>query len=332
MYSIIISLFFKLTKFKSKTEATMNKTDEIIEEIKKVIHGKDEIIKLTLSAILAGGHILLEDIPGVGKTTMAVAFSRTMNLDYKRMQFTPDVLPSDLVGFNMYDKSLGEFRFQPGAVYTNLFLADEINRTSPKTQSALLEVMEEKKASIEGVTRELEAPFFVIATQNPFGSSGTQRLPESQLDRFMICLSIGYPDSTNAVMILKGNSAKDLNTVNKILEKEELIQLQTQAENVHVEDVLYEYIVALTEQTRNSEIYELGLSPRGSLALLRMSKAYALIRGRDYLTPDDVLDTFLPVSIHRVKLSSKAKASGMILSETLINTAKSITIPNINLK
>ena len=303
------------------------KSDLIINEIKKVIYGKDNVIKMTLAAILAGGHVLLEDIPGVGKTTLAMAFAKSLSMDYKRMQFTPDVLPSDLIGFSMYDKSTEQFRFQEGAVYTNLFLADEINRTSPKTQSALLEVMEEGKATVEGVTRNLPNPFFVIATQNPFGSSGTQRLPESQLDRFMVCLSIGYPDSYNAAMILKGNSSHDLNTINAIVSKEELIELQNTVANIHVDESLYDYIVDITESTRRSDIFDLGLSPRGSLALLRMSRAYAYLSGRDYITPEDIKAVFLPVSIHRVKLSGKSKAAGMSLEMCLQNIASSVSVP-----
>lgn len=306
------------------------KVDLITKEVKKIIQGKDNVIKMTLAAILAGGHVLLEDIPGVGKTTMAMSFARALSMDYKRMQFTPDVLPSDLVGFNMYDKNLGEFRFQPGSVYTNLFLADEINRTSPKTQSALLEVMEEGKATVEGVTRELPNPFFVIATQNPFGSSGTQRLPESQLDRFIICESIGYPDTLSATAILKGNSEKDLGSIVPIINKEELLEMQKAVNNMHVDECLYDYIVEITEGTRRYDVFDLGLSPRGSIALLKMSKAYAYIQGRDYVTPDDVKAVYLPVSLHRVKLSSKSKAAGLPLEAALMNVLAAVNIPKID--
>lgn len=309
-----------------------NKVDLITKEVKKIIQGKDNVIKMTLAAILAGGHVLLEDIPGVGKTTMAMSFARALSMDYKRMQFTPDVLPSDLVGFNMYDKNLGEFRFQPGSVYTNLFLADEINRTSPKTQSALLEVMEEGKATVEGITRELPNPFFVIATQNPFGSSGTQRLPESQLDRFIICESIGYPDTLSATQILKGSSDKNLDDIVSIINREELIAMQKEVNDMHVDECLYDYIVEITEGTRRYDVFDLGLSPRGSIALLKMSKAYAYIQGRDYVTPDDVKAVYLPVSLHRVKLSSKSKASGLPLEAALMNVLASIDVPKIDFK
>ncbi len=303
-----------------------NVTD-VKNEIKKVIHGKDSVIEMLLSAILAGGHVLLEDIPGVGKTTMAMAFARSLSLEYKRVQFTPDVLPSDLSGFNMYDKSSGEFRFVPGSVYTNLLLADEINRTSPKTQSALLEVMEEKKATVEGSTRELPSPFFVIATQNPFGSSGTQRLPESQLDRFMICLSMGYPDFDSAIEILKGDSSKDLKTVNQVVNREELLHMQQETENVFVDDSVYAYIVKLTEKTRNEDIFDLGISPRGSIALLKMAKAYAYINERNYVTPDDIKAVIMPVCLHRVKLSAKSKASGLTPYNAINNVLSEVCAP-----
>lgn len=302
-------------------------SNTIIEQVTKVIHGKDHIVKMTLSAIFAGGHVLLEDIPGVGKTTMAMAFAKTLSMDYKRVQFTPDVLPGDLVGFNMYDKSSGEFKFVPGSVYTNLLLADEINRTSPKTQSALLEVMEEKKATVEGVTRKLEMPFFVIATQNPFGSSGTQKLPESQLDRFMVCLSIGYPDSESAITILKGNSSKDIENVTSVIDKETLISIQNEVENLHVDDSIYKFIVEITEKTRDANIFDLGLSPRGSIALLKMSKAYAYVSGRDYVTPDDVTTVLDPVAIHRLRLSGKSKAAGLTCENALRNILSETSAP-----
>lgn len=305
-------------------------TDNIVNEVKKVIQGKDNIIKMTLATVLAKGHVLLEDIPGVGKTTMALAFAKTMSLDYRRMQFTPDVLPSDLVGFNMYDKNAGEFRFVKGAVHTNLLLADEINRTSPKTQSALLEVMEEGKATVEGVTYDLPSPFFVIATENPYGSSGTQKLPESQLDRFMVCLSIGYPDSDSAVDILKGHSAVSLDTVLPVAKLEDIASMQKEVAKINVDDSLYNYIVTLTEETRNPQFFSLGLSPRGSLALLNLSKAIAFLNNRDYLMPEDIQDAFLPVAKHRVVISSKQKAAGQNTEELLKALLKQVSVPKID--
>ena len=306
------------------------RVNEIINEIKKVIHGKDDVIEMMLKGLLAGGHILLEDIPGVGKTTLALALSKAMSLSYGRVQFTPDVLPSDILGFNMYDRSSGEFRFVEGAVYTNLFLADEINRTSPKTQSALLEVMEEGRATVEGTTRRMPAPFFVIATENPYGSSGTQRLPDSQLDRFMICLTMGYPDRNSAIEILKGNSKSDIEDVNAVIDSEGMIAMQQEVERVHVDESLYDYTVRLCEQTRDGRFFELGLSPRGNIALIRMAKANAYAGGRDYVIPEDIHDVFIPVSIHRLHLNPSARASGTDVSKALRTILEDVYIPKIN--
>ena len=305
-------------------------TNQIINEIKKVIHGKDDVIKSVLETILAGGHVLLEDIPGVGKTTLAVAFSQALSLSYSRVQFTPDVLPSDLLGFNLYDKKTGSFRFTEGSIYTNLFLADEINRTSPKTQSALLEVMEERHVTVEGELREIPSPFFVIATQNPFGSSGTQKLPESQLDRFMTCLTVGYPEHDAAIDILKGDSLIDLNDIQAIIDSDKLISMQKDVQDIHVDESIYDYIVSVTEATRQDPHYMLGLSPRGSIALLKMSKANAYLNGRSFIIPEDIEDIFLSVSIHRIKLTSQSIAAGDDLNMTLLNTLRSVPQPKVN--
>ncbi|MBR3525918.1 MAG: MoxR family ATPase [Lachnospiraceae bacterium] len=301
----------------------------VMTEIKKVIHGKDDVIRLTLCAILAGGHVLLEDIPGVGKTTLAVAISRALSMQYRRVQFTPDVLPGDLLGFSLYDRESGSFRFQEGAIYTNLFLADEINRTSPKTQSALLEVMEERHATVEGQTRELPSPFFVLATQNPFGSSGTQKLPESQLDRFMICLSMGYPAFDDAVAVLKGDSSLDLEEVRAVIGVEELLQMQKTVHDLYADEAIYEYIVSLTEQTRDSRYFSLGLSPRGSIALMRMARAMAFVSGRNYVIPEDIHDIFHAVSGHRVHMNARTKAEGELLSDLLSRVLRQVPVPRV---
>lgn len=293
------------------------KIEAVTKQIGQVIKGKDDIIYKLLSAIIAGGHILLEDIPGVGKTTLAVTVSRTMSLKYKRMQFTPDVLPSDLIGFNLYNNQTGSFEYKEGAVFCNLFLADEINRTSPKTQSALLEVMEEAKATVDGVTRTLPSPFIVIATQNPFGSSGTQKLPESQLDRFMIRLSMGYPDHDNAVAILKGNVGDVLNSLTGLLEENDVASMQQEAKKIFVHDSIYDYIVRLTEATRNETYFSLGLSPRASLSLLKMAQATAFIENCNYVLPEHVQSIFNDVSSHRLVLSSKAKMNGYTLETAM---------------
>ena len=297
------------------------------ETIKTAIHGKDDVINMVLCAVFAKGHILLEDIPGVGKTTLVTALAKVMNLDYKRMQFTPDVLPSDVSGFTMFDKTKNEFTFKEGAVYTNLFLADEINRTSPKTQSALLEVMEEGHATVDGVTRYLPTPFMVIATQNPIGASGTQKLPESQLDRFMVRLSMGYPSHESAVTILKGDSHKTIEKMERIISREDILNYQNEVENVKIKDSLYDYAVSLTEATRNTDTFSLGLSPRGSIALIRMTKAHAFLSGRDYVIPEDFKAVFYAIGNHRVILSTKAKACGMNTESALDLAFDSVKVP-----
>ncbi|MDY5578167.1 MAG: MoxR family ATPase [Lachnospiraceae bacterium] len=299
----------------------------INEEINQIVRGKDELIKKVLAAIFCGGNILLEDIPGVGKTTLALAISRVMNLDYKRIQFTPDVLPSDITGFSMYNNKTNEFEYKEGAAMTNLLLADEINRTSPKTQSALLEIMEEKRVTVDGITHSLPDPFIVIATENPIGSSGTQMLPESQLDRFMICMSLGYPCHSDAIDILKNNTSALLAATEPILHKEDLIAIQKEVEKVFVHDSIYEYIVTLTEITRTDERFSLGGSPRSSLALLNLSKGMAVMNGRDFVTPKDVVFVYPDVMGHRVKLSSQGKALGKSAKEILSSIPSSLPMP-----
>ena len=291
--------------------------ETIVAEVGKVVKGKDPVIRRVLAAVLAGGHVLLEDIPGVGKTTLAMALGRSMALDYKRMQFTPDVLPSDLVGFTMYNSATGEFEYKKGAVFCNLFLADELNRTSSKTQSALLEAMEEAKVTVDGVAHPLPQPFTVIATENPFGSSGTQMLPESQLDRFLICLSVGYPSHEAAVDILKSSAGEGLNQVQTVISIERLAELKEQAQTLHVGDKLYDYLVRLTEATRQDPHVALGVSPRGGIALLKMAKAMALMRGGEYVIPEDVLSVIDDVWRHRIHLSARARAEGMDVSDII---------------
>ena len=291
--------------------------DKVISSVNTVIKGKNDVVIKVLAAMIAGGHILMEDIPGVGKTTLAMAFAKSMGMDYKRVQFTPDVLPSDILGFSMYNSGTKEFEYRPGTVFCNLFLADEINRTSPKTQSALLEVMEEGTATVDGVTRKLPDPFVVIATENPYGSSGTQMLPESQLDRFMVCLSMGYPDHEDAVQILKGNAAEPLTGISEALSVEDLISLRVSVKDMYVKDDIYEYIVSLIEETRTNEMFSFGASPRGTIACLKMAKAMAIIDGRDYVNALDVQSVLGAALGHRVKLSQKSRAKG-------INTAKAM--------
>lgn len=280
-------------------------------EVKKAIIGKDDAIDKVMTAIIAGGHILLEDIPGVGKTTMALAFSKAMGLHFNRVQFTPDVVPSDITGFTMYDKSSGEFKYTAGAVITNFLLADEINRTSSKTQSALLEVMQEGKVTVDGKTYKLPEPFIVVATQNPIGTAGTQMLPESQLDRFMVQLSIGYPSAEDQAMILKDRSLQDpLGTVKTVVSRDDIVQMKKQAKMMFVDDKIYAYISLLAEATRNHELIRLGLSPRGALALCDMAKADAYIKGQDFVAPENIKNVFKEVCAHRLVLQPKAQLTG----------------------
>ena len=308
-----------------------HKPEEVKNEIKKVIIGKDDVIESVLMAMIAGGHIMLEDIPGVGKTTLVLALSKTLSLDYKRMQFTPDAMPGDVTGFMMYNKSSEEFEYKEGAVMCNLFLADELNRTSPKTQSALLEVMEEGSVTVDGVTHPLPSPFFVIATQNPLGSAGTQKLPESQLDRFMIRLTMGYPDAQSEAIILK-NENKDksnMESLHAIMTLDEIKQMQYDASQMHVDDSLFDYISALLLAGRSSEWLRSGVSPRGGKALLRMGRAHAYISGRDYVIPEDLLAVMNMVSCHRVTLSPKAKAAGRTEEEIISEITQQVKMPAI---
>ena len=293
------------------------KLKRVQEEVNRIIKGKEDVVEMVLAAILGGGHILMEDIPGVGKTTLATTFARVLSLDYHRVQFTPDVLPSDLLGFSMYNNQTGAFDFREGSVFCNLFLADEINRTTPKTQSALLEVMEERQASVEGKTRQLPEPFTVIATQNPTGSSGTQMLPESQMDRFMVCLTMGYPSHEDAVTLLKGEVWNQVGKLQKVIFLEELREFQQEAEEIHVHESLYEYMVTLVERTRTLELFSSGASPRAAIALLSMSRAMALLAGRDFVTAEDIQRVLPPVLRHRVKLGSRAKAEGKTVGECM---------------
>ena len=295
-----------------------NRVLAVKNEVKRAIIGKDDVIDKVMTAIIAGGHILLEDIPGVGKTTMALAFSKAMGMHFKRVQFTPDVVPSDITGFTMYDKSSGEFKYTAGAVVTNFLLADEINRTSSKTQSALLEVMQEGKVTVDGKTYKLPEPFIVIATQNPIGTAGTQMLPESQLDRFMVQLSIGYPTPQDQATILKDRSLKDpLATVRTIVSKEDILQMKAQAKMMYVDDKIYQYVSALAEATRNHEFVRLGLSPRGALALTDMAKADAYIKGQDFVAPENIQSVFKEVCAHRLVLQPKAQLTGTTKEDIL---------------
>ena len=306
------------------------KAIRIMDEVNKVVIGKRVIIGKVLTAILAKGHILLEDNPGVGKTTLALAFSKAMALEHHRLQFTPDVLPTDVVGYHLLSMDGDSFQYKPGAIMCNLFLADEINRTSSKTQSALLEVMEEGKVTVDSVTREVPKPFVVMATQNPIGSVGTQMLPESQLDRFMVRLSMGYPDMKSEIGILKERqNSNPLDKVVQVVEKEDILLMQNMVETVFVHDSIYEYITLLLQQTRENPLIELGVSPRGSLALMNMVKATAFLSRREYVIPSDVQYIFKDVAAHRMILKAKARINNVTVDNLLDDILRTVIAPRI---
>lgn len=301
---------------------------KISNEVKGVIKGKDEVISKVMMAMLAKGNVLLEDVPGVGKTTMALAFARAMGLDTKRVQFTPDTLPSDIIGFSVYDKETGELSYKEGAIVTNLLLADEINRTSSKTQAALLEAMEEKKVTVDGVTRVLPDPFIVLATENPAGSAGTQMLPNSQLDRFMVKLSIGYPDVESQAEILADRHTENpVDKVEQVVSDEELKEMIQKANEVYIAKSVYEYIAKLVQKTREHEMVSLGVSPRGALSLCQMAKAYAFVNSRDFVTPDDIRAVFADVCGHRLMLNSKARLNELSAENILADIIKDVEMP-----
>ena len=279
----------------------------IIREVSRVIVGKDEAIIKVLLAILAGGHILMEDIPGVGKTTMAVSISRALGLAYNRVQFTPDVLPSDITGYSIYDRNTGAMNYQKGAILCNLFLADELNRATSRTQSALLQAMEEGEVTVDNQTYAVPQPFVVIATQNPTGAKGTQMLPDSQMDRFMLRLSMGYPSHEDEIeMVRRRQSGVSADAVQQVVSRDELLDLRKEVEQVFVKDSMIDYIVSLCEKTREHSMIVQGGSPRASLALTALAKATAWIQGRDYVLPRDVRFVFHDCIEHRLIWSQEA--------------------------
>lgn len=303
---------------------------KIVDEVKKVIVGKDEIIEKVIAVILAGGHILLEDVPGVGKTTLALAFSKSMGLNYSRIQFTPDTMASDIVGFSVYNKQTGGFDYQKGAVFCNMLLADEINRTSSKTQSALLEVMEEGRVTVDGNTYQLPKPFVCIATQNPIGAAGTQNLPDSQLDRFMIRLSMGYPTLQNQIDIIKNRlESNPLNAVQPVCNEELLLNMSKEVQQVYISDEIIAYCAQLCEKTRDHEAVLQGVSPRAVQAMVQLAKANAFINDRNYVIPDDIADFFEATCAHRLILRPQAKINHITASTVLSDILKTVPVPAI---
>ena len=296
----------------------------VSDNVSRVIVGKEDAIKLVLCAILARGHILLEDVPGTGKTVMAKSLAKSLDADFARIQFTPDLLPTDVTGLSIWDAKAGEFTFKPGPVFTNILLADEINRATPRTQSALLECMEERQVTESGVTRKLAEPFLVVATQNPVEIQGTFPLPEAQLDRFLVRLKMGYPDTQGAMQILRRFiSQSPLEELQPVVKREEIVEAQNALKDVEASTPVMAYITALCERTRQFEQVQLGVSPRGMLALLRASQAHALVEGRDFVTPDDVRAMAEPVLAHRIVVRGMYGRSGqgeMIVAEALKST------------
>ena len=311
----------------------LKKSKAVLREVRKSVIGKDDVICKVYMAIIVGGHVLLDDIPGVGKTTMAHAFANALGLKCNRVQFTPDVMPSDITGFSMYNRQTGKFEFKQGAAMCNLLLADEINRTSPKTQSALLEAMEEGKITVDGVTRDLPDPYVVIATQNPFGSIGTHTLPESQLDRFMIRTSLGYPDVESEVqMLMQGSVDLTEQNIKEQISAQELKKAREEVTGLFVHEDIVRYIVEIANETRRSRDLELGISPRGTIALLAMSKANAYLAGRDYVIPQDVEDVFLETIEHRVIKSKEARIQKKSRKEILKDIFYKVPLPKGNQK
>lgn len=308
----------------------MNEFKAVLNEVRKVINGKDREIIITMLALLANGNILIEDIPGVGKTTMALAFSKALGLKYGRIQFTPDTLPSDITGFSSFNKATGKMSFNKGAIFCNLFLADELNRTSSRTQAALLEAMEERQVTVDGQSYPLEKPFSVIATQNPVGASGTQLLPDSQTDRFTVKISMGYPSfDAECQMLINRSQQNPLDNVKQVLTVGELIEMQGKVNEVFVSEDMAKYIVMLVTATRQSSLFSRGASPRAGLSLQDMAKAAAFADGRDYVVPRDIQNVFVNTISHRVILSAEATAKKISVSKAVGEILKSTRQPKV---
>ena len=314
-----------------ETQSATTIAREIVDNVSKVIVGKQPVIKQALAAVIAKGHILIEDVPGVGKTMLAKSISSSIGCSFKRIQFTPDLLPSDIVGVSIYNQSTREFQFRPGPVMAQIVLVDEINRATPKTQSALLEAMEELQVSVDGVTRPLEQPFIVMATQNPIEYEGTFPLPEAQLDRFLMRISLGYPSFTDELSVIEQQEkTHPIDELEAVASPEDVIKLQKAAQNVYVDTAVREYIVGLIEATRNHEDVSLGASPRASLGMFRAVRGMAILRDRDYVIPDDVKELAYAVLAHRLILSPAARMRGLHTGQVIDGLLESVAVPGVS--
>ena len=303
---------------------------KVLEQMRRVVVGKDRVLMWVMAAILAKGHILLEDLPGVGKTTMAVAFSKSLQLKYNRMQFTPDVLPSDVTGYSVLDPKDGSLTYREGSVLCNLFLADELNRATSRTQSALLEAMEEGQVTVDGISHKLPQPFIVIATQNPTGAAGTQLLPDSQLDRFTVRLRMGYPEAKDEIAMVESRQGRDpMGEIQALTNVEQLLALQDTVEKTFVAKDVIRYVVELMNATRNDPLILQGASPRATLSVVAMAKAVARLRGRDYVTPKDVQEVIMPTVAHRLILSPKANAQELTAEQVLGKLLRTVPAPRL---